>query len=74
VGYDAFSSATTAYFKKFAWGNTQLEDFLGCLADAVDESALPWSIKDWAETFLTTKGVNRLEVEKSGDGIKVTQI
>jgi len=76
VGYDAFSAATTAYFKKFAWGNTKLDDFLDCLADSVDESALPWSVRDWAENFLTTKGVNRLEVEKQGndDGIKVTQV
>lgn len=58
VGEDAFFAGIRAYFKKHAWGNTELQDLLVEL-----EQACGRSLKDWTQRWLQTAGVNTLRPE-----------
>ncbi|WP_417561811.1 aminopeptidase N [Microbacterium sp.] len=60
VGHDVFFAAARAYFARHAWGNTTLEDFLDALGEASGRD-----MRDWAQAWLETAGVNRLRVEAS---------
>ena len=55
VGQDEFLSGVRAYFKRHAWGNTELPDFLGALEEASGRNLQAWSA-EWLETA----GVNTL--------------
>ncbi len=57
VGEDAFFDGMRRYFKRFAWANTELTDFLGVLEEASGRDLHAWS-KDWLETA----GVNAIHV------------
>jgi len=65
VGIDAFFTGVASYFKKHAWGNTELRDLLVEL-----EAASGRDLSDWAALWLETAGVNTLrpqiEVDESG--------
>lgn len=56
VGKEPFMLGIKAYFEKYAWKNTQLEDFLAEL-----EKASGRNLKAWAEQWLETAGVNTLK-------------
>lgn len=58
VGEDAFFTGIRAYFKKHAWGNTELTDLLVEL-----EAASGRSLQDWTQRWLQTAGVNTLRPE-----------
>jgi aminopeptidase N len=58
VGEDKFFEGIRAYFKKHAWGNTELPDLLVEL-----EAASGRNLKDWTERWLQTAGVNTLRPE-----------
>jgi aminopeptidase N len=58
VGEDAFFTGIRAYFKKHAWGNTELQDLLVEL-----EQACGRSLTDWTQRWLQTAGVNTLRPE-----------
>lgn len=58
VGEDAFFTGIRAYFKKHAWGNTELRDLLVEL-----EQACGRSLTDWTQRWLQTAGVNTLRPE-----------
>jgi aminopeptidase N len=58
VGEDAFFTGIQAYFKKHAWGNTELTDLLVEL-----EAASGRSLQDWTQRWLQTAGVNTLRPE-----------
>lgn len=58
VGEDAFFTGIRAYFKKHAWGNTELQDLLLEL-----EQACGRSLTDWTQRWLQTAGVNTLRPE-----------
>ena len=58
VGEDAFFTGIRAYFKKHAWGNTELQDLLVEL-----EQACGRSLADWTQRWLQTAGVNTLRPE-----------
>lgn len=58
VGEDAFFAGIREYFKKHAWGNTELTDLLIEL-----ETASGRSLKDWTQRWLQTAGVNTLRPE-----------
>ena len=58
VGEDKFFEGIRAYFKKHAWGNTELPDLLVEL-----ELASGRNLKDWTERWLQTAGVNTLRPE-----------
>ncbi|WP_120336789.1 aminopeptidase N [Cryobacterium soli] len=65
VGIDAFFTGVASYFKKHAWGNTELRDLLVEL-----EAASGRDLTDWAALWLETAGVNTLrpqmEVDEAG--------
>lgn len=58
VGEDKFISGIRTYFKKHAWGNTQLSDLLVEL-----EQASGRDLTDWTQRWLQTAGVNTLRPE-----------
>ena len=58
VGEDAFFAGIREYFKKHAWGNTELTDLLVELEDASGRS-----LQDWTQRWLQTAGVNTLRPE-----------
>ncbi|ANP72944.1 aminopeptidase N [Cryobacterium arcticum] len=65
VGIDAFFTGVASYFKKHAWGNTELTDLLVEL-----EAASGRDLSGWAALWLETAGVNTLrpqiEVDDAG--------
>ena len=38
LGYETMSRGLHVYFSKYAWGNTTLPDFVGCMEEAYRES------------------------------------
>lgn len=44
LGKDKFSKALGKYFKKFAFGNTTLDDFIGVLASEFEG---PFTLEQW---------------------------
>ncbi|RLZ03125.1 aminopeptidase N [Kocuria tytonicola] len=62
VGEDAFMDACRAYFRRFAFGNTDLDDFLGVLDEACDHD-----VRAWADLWLRTTGVPVLAVTAPDD-------
>jgi len=58
VGQDQFFAGLRQYFKKHAWGNTELKDLLVEL-----EAASGRDLKDWTTRWLQTAGVNTLRPE-----------
>lgn len=65
VGEDAFIDACRAYFRRYAFGNTSLDDFLTVLDEACDAD-----VRSWAHAWLLTTGVPHLEttIERDGGG------
>lgn len=55
VGLDAFMTGVAQYFKKHAWGNTELTDLLSEL-----EQTSGRDLSTWAQLWLETSGVNTL--------------
>ncbi|MEO6310033.1 MAG: aminopeptidase N, partial [Leifsonia sp.] len=66
VGIDAFFTGVAAYFKKHAWGNTELGDLMVEL-----EAASGRDLSEWTKLWLETAGVNTLrpEIEVDASGI-----
>ncbi|WP_404313147.1 aminopeptidase N [Agrococcus terreus] len=66
VGLEAFMQGVGAYFRKHAWGNTELSDLLSEL-----ESASGRDLGEWSRLWLETAGVNTLRpaIETTADGI-----
>ena len=62
VGADAFRDAARAYFRKHAYGNTSLDDFLEAL-----EAASGRDMGQWADAWLKTSGVPKLHVQYDTD-------
>ncbi len=58
VGREAFEEAARTYFRRHAWGNAELEDFLAVLSEASGRD-----MSAWADAWLHTAGVPRLRVE-----------
>ncbi|HET6626737.1 MAG TPA: aminopeptidase N [Nocardioidaceae bacterium] len=65
AGEDDFLEGLRAYFKKHAFGNSELTDLLGAL-----EKASGRDLHAWAQEWLQTSGVNTLRphFEVDGDG------
>ena len=55
IGPDAFRDGLRLYFRRHAWGNATLADFLACL-----EEARGASLQDWSEKWLRTSSVNTI--------------
>ncbi len=56
IGRDAFRDGIRTYFRRHAWGNATLADFLAALGDAAGRS-----LDDWAEVWLRTASLNTIE-------------
>jgi aminopeptidase N len=65
VGQDHFMAGVASYFKKHAYGNTELSDLLTEL-----EQQSGRELKTWSKQWLETAGVNTLypEIEESSSG------
>jgi aminopeptidase N len=66
VGLESFMQGVGAYFRKHAWGNTELTDLLTEL-----EAASGRDLGEWSRLWLETAGVNTLrpEIQTTADGI-----
>ncbi|WP_207457248.1 aminopeptidase N [Desertivibrio insolitus] len=62
VGIDAFYTGVANYFKKHAYGNTELRDLLAEL-----ETASGRELTEWSKLWLETAGVNTLRPEIQTD-------
>ncbi|WP_417219311.1 aminopeptidase N [Arthrobacter sp.] len=71
VGREAFTSAARTYFRRHAYGNTSLADFL-----AVLEEASGRDMGAWADAWLRSAGVGslRVELEEDDGGIITTAV
>jgi aminopeptidase N len=74
MGWDAFSGGLKIYFKKFAWTNTTLHDFISCLQAGYDKHHPQGDLKldEWANQWLRTKGPNKVsyDIEEENGKIK----
>jgi len=71
MGWEVFCRGLKIYFKKFAWKNTELNDFIGSMQQGYDESnpVEPLNLNDWSASWLQTKGVNKHTAEfEQADG------
>jgi aminopeptidase N len=69
VGEDNFITGLRAYFTKYAWGNTTLNDLLAEL-----EATSGRDLQPWVSTWLKTAGVNTLRPELAVSDGKYTTV
>lgn len=70
VGGEAFAAGLRIYFRRHAFGNTTLPDFLAALSEGSGQDLVAWS-KLWLET----SGINDLVPESApGGGIRLRQV
>lgn len=60
LGADVFRQGVRDYLAANAWNNTELEDFIGALANAAKRD-----LDDWTRDWLYTAGLNSIRVEFS---------
>ena len=63
LGEDAFVEGLRGYFRKYAWGNTTLEDLMAEFSEASGRD-----LDAWVHAWLDTAGTDRLVLEQSGEG------
>ena len=70
IGFKRFSEAMKAYFKKHAWGNTELQDYIDIFGQtqAGDHPAL--NVTEWSKDWLGTPGTNVLKIEWTNESSK----
>ncbi len=75
-GQDVLRVGLQSYFKKYAFQNTELADFLKELGDAAKKMGVAEALVEWSNTWLKTAGINiiEIEVEEEGDVIKNLQV
>ncbi len=71
IGEENFRNGMRNYFKKYAWKNTELADFLKCLEEACGKN-----LSEWFDSWIKTTGVNSTfpEIEFSKGKIKNLRI
>jgi aminopeptidase N len=67
IGRDAFRDGMRVYFRRHAWSNATLDDFLACLEES---SGTP--LQEWARVWLRTASLNTLATEWQADGGRLT--
>ena len=60
LGEEKFRDGIRHYFKQHQWGNTELKDFISAM-----EKASGKSLKSWADSWISTTGVNLTRTECS---------
>lgn len=68
VGEEAFFNGARAYFKDHAFANASLDDLLDSL-----ERASGRDLREWSAEWLQTAGVSTVRVERTDDGVRLTQ-
>lgn len=59
IGEKTFSQALGVYFKKHAWSNASLEDFIGVLNEEYKKTGADGiKLEDWTHEWLNTAGLN----------------
>ena len=56
IGHDAFRAGLRIYFRRHAWGNATLADFLSALEDGAGRP-----LRDWSRRWLETASLNTIE-------------
>jgi aminopeptidase N len=69
VGRDGFRDGMRLYFRRYAWANATLGDFLRCLEDASGQS-----LDDWSQRWLETASVNTLAAEWQAEDGRVAEL
>ncbi|MBA2254715.1 MAG: aminopeptidase N, partial [Chloroflexi bacterium] len=71
IGRDGFEAGIQGYFRRYAWGNATLADFLRCMEEGSGRSLATWS-----ELWLETPSVNTLALhwEIAGDRIAAFEL
>jgi aminopeptidase N len=69
IGLAGFREGMRLYFRRFAWGNATLRDFLDCLEQGSDRA-----LTDWARLWLETASVNTLAAEWQADGERLAAV
>ncbi len=68
IGKENFRKGARDYFKKYAWQNTELKDFLVCL-----ENASKMDLKKWFKSWIETTGVNTVIPKVSVSNKKISE-
>lgn len=71
MGWEVFCMGLKIYFKRFAWKNTELGDFIGSMQQGFNEGKPDETLdlNDWSKKWLQTKGVNKHSAEiEQADG------
>ena len=66
LGEESFQNGVVAYFKKYAWQNTERKDFVGSLSAAAGVS-----LEDWQTQWLKTANFNTLKTTFSCEAGKI---
>ena len=69
IGRDAFAEGLRIYFRRHAWGNATLADFLRCLEEARDIS-----LSEWARLWLQTSSVNTIAARWEASGGQISSM
>lgn len=73
MGWETFSEGLKIYFKKFAWTNTTLHDFISSLQAGYNKSHPDGDLNldKWADQWLRTKGPNKITYDYTEENGKI---
>ncbi len=69
VGLENFRDGLRIYFRRYAWSNATLRDFMSCIEEASGQPLVEWS-----RLWLETPSVNTLSVDWQADGGHLTEM
>ncbi len=69
IGQDAFRAGLRTYFRRHAWGNATLADFLAALEEGAGRP-----LRDWSERWLETASLNTIEAAWTARDGKVERL
>jgi len=68
IGFKTFFDGCKAYFKKFAWDNTTLDDFISCLNEEMKAAGKSeFDLTVFSTFWLKHSGCNRIDPELKFD-------
>jgi aminopeptidase N len=68
IGRDAFRGGIRGYFRRHAWGNAALADFLAALGEAASRP-----LDEWAQVWIATEGLNTIEARWDVDDGRISR-
>ena len=69
TGRDVFENGMQLYFRRHAWGNATLADFLGCLEEAGNIS-----LGEWARLWLQTASLNTIAADWTAHDGRISEL